>query len=150
MGVRTTREGIYLLIVKDSGTSMSMKITQIDGGLFKAEYRGAEVLAGRVDPESPYVGISPGNLMVAALGMCNAVYVEDYLRRGGIEYESIEVTVDRKYERDPPRATEFDVLIVLRGDLSEEQQRGALEAAQRCYVGNTFEGKPKISINLTD
>ena len=126
-----------------------MKITQIEGGLFKAEYRGAEVVSGRVDPVSPYVGISPGNLMVAALGMCNAVYVENYLRSGGIEYESIEVTVDRKYERDPPRATEFDIQIVLRGDLSEEERRGALEAAHRCYVGNTFEGKPKINVRLT-
>ncbi|TRO49093.1 OsmC family peroxiredoxin [Candidatus Bathyarchaeota archaeon] len=128
---------------------MSMKITQVQGGLFRAEYRGAEVFAGRVDPDSPYVGISPGNLMVAALGMCNGVYIEDYLRREGIEYESIEITVDRKYERDPPRATEFDVRIVLRGDLSEEERKGALEAAHGCYVGNTFEGRPKINISMT-
>lgn len=128
---------------------MSLKVTQVEGGLFKAEYRGAEVIAGRVDPDSPYVGISPGNLMVAALGMCNGVYVEDYLRREGIEYDSLEITVDRKYERDPPRATEFDIRIGLRGDLSEEERNGVLEAARRCYVGNTFEGKPKINVSLT-
>ena len=128
---------------------MSLKVTQVEGGLFKAEYRGAEVIAGRVDPDSPYVGISPGNLMVAALGMCNGVYVEDYLRREGIEYDSLEITVDRKYERDPPRATEFEIQIGLRGDLSEEERKGVLEAARRCYVGNTFEGKPKINVSLT-
>ena len=128
---------------------MSLKVTQVEGGLFKAEYRGAEVIAGRVDPDSPYVGISPGNLMVAALGMCNGVYVEDYLRREGIEYDSLEITVDRKYERDPPRATEFDIQIDLRGELSEEERKGALEVARRCYVGNTFEGTPKINISLT-
>jgi uncharacterized OsmC-like protein len=80
--------------------------------------------------------------------MCNGVYVEDYLRREGIEYDSLEITVNRKYERDPPRATEFDIQIALRGDLSEEERKGALEAALRCYVGNTFEGKPKIKVSL--
>jgi len=87
--------------------------------------------------------------MVAARGLCNGVYVEDYLRREGIKYDSLEITVDRKYERDPPRATEFDIQIDLRGDLSEEERKGALEAARRCYVGNTFEGTPKINVSLT-
>ncbi len=128
---------------------MSVRVTQVEGGLFKAEYRGAEVIAGRVDPDSPYVGISPGNLMVAALGMCNGVYVEDYLRREGIEYDSLEIIVNRKYERDPPRVTEFEIQIDLRGELSEEERKGAFEVARRCYVGNTFEGTPKINISLT-
>ena len=128
---------------------MSVKVTQVEGGLFKAECRGAEVIAGRVDPDSPYVGISPGNLMVVALGMCNGVYVEDYLRREGIEYDSLEITVNRKYERDPPRATEFDIQIDLRGDLSDEERKGALESAHRCYVGNTFNCTPKINVSLT-
>ena len=128
---------------------MSVKVIQIEGGLFKAECRGAEVQAGRVTPDSQYVGISPGNLMLASLGMCNGVYVENYMRTEGIKYESIEVTVNRKYERDPPRVTEFDVDIKIEGDLSEEERKGALKAAHSCYVCNTLEGTPKINISLT-
>jgi uncharacterized OsmC-like protein len=43
----------------------------------------------------------------------------------------------------------MEIQIDLRRDLSEEERNGALEAAQRCYVGNTFEGTPKINISLT-
>jgi uncharacterized OsmC-like protein len=127
---------------------MSVKVTQVEGGLFKAECRGAGVIAGRVYPDSPYVGISPGNMMVVALGMCNGVYVEDYLRREGIEYDSLEIIVNRKYERDPPRATEFEIQIDLRGDLSKGARKGALEAARRCYVRNTFNCTSKNNVCL--
>jgi uncharacterized OsmC-like protein len=43
----------------------------------------------------------------------------------------------------------MEILIDLRGDLSEEERKGALEAARRCYVWNSFEGTPKINIRLT-
>ena len=55
--------------------------------------------------------------------MCNGVYVEDYLRKEGIEYDSLKIVVNRKYRRDPPRVTEFDIQIDLRGDLSEEESK---------------------------
>ena len=81
--------------------------------------------------------------------MCNGVYVEDYLRKEGIEYDSLEIVVNRKYGRDPRRVTEFVIQIYLQGDLSEEERKGALEAAHRCYIGNTFEGTPQTNIRLT-
>ena len=43
----------------------------------------------------------------------------------------------------------MEILIDLRGDLSEEERKGALEAARRCYVWNSFEGTTKINIRLT-
>jgi uncharacterized OsmC-like protein len=43
----------------------------------------------------------------------------------------------------------IEIQIDIRGDLNEEEGKGALEAAHRCYVENTFEGTPKINISLT-
>jgi len=68
---------------------------------------------------------------VAVLGMCNGVYVEDYLRKEGIEYDSLEIVVNRKYGRDPPRVTEFDIQIDLRGDLSEEESKDLIYQHRR-------------------
>ena len=44
---------------------MSLKITQIEGHKFKAEYKGIEIVSGRVNPGSAYEGMSPGALMIA-------------------------------------------------------------------------------------
>ena len=127
---------------------MSVKITQIEGHKFKAEYMGVEIVSGRVDPGSVYEGMSPGALMTASLGMCTAMHVETYLSKEGIEYGGITVSLSNKYERDPVRTAEFTLDVEMDGDLTEKQREGLLEEANRCYVGNTMKGGPKININL--
>jgi putative redox protein len=135
-------------IVGPRESEMSMRITQIKGHKFKAEYKGVEIVSGRVDEGSPYEGMSPGSLMVAALGMCTGMHIETYLKERGIGYEGIEITVKNRYDRDPPRATEFLLDLAVGADLDEEQRRDLLEEANRCYVGNTMRNGPKISVNL--
>jgi uncharacterized OsmC-like protein len=127
---------------------MSMRITQIEGHKFKAEHKGVEIVSGRVDEGSPYEGMSPGSLMVAALGMCTGMHVETYLKEQGIEYQGIEITVKNRYDGDPPRATEFLLDVKVGADLDEGQRRGLLDEANRCYVGNTMRNGPKIRANL--
>jgi len=107
-----------------------------------------EIVAGRIDEDSPYVGMSPGILMVAALGMCTAMHVESYLKKQGIEYDGIEIEVKNMCERAPPGTTEFVLDVKVGGDLTEGQRKGVLEEAKRCYVGNTMSGGPKITVNL--
>ena len=60
---------------------MSVKITRIEGGVFRAEVDGFEALSGRVDEKSEPVGMSPGRLMAVSLGLCSAFHVAAYLRR---------------------------------------------------------------------
>ena len=127
---------------------MGVKVTQIEGHQFRAESKGVEIVAGRVDEGSPYVGMSPGTLMVAALGMCTAMHVESYLKKHGIEYDGIEIEVENKYEGALPRTTEFVLDVKGWGDLTEGQRKGVLEEVNRCYVGNTMRGGPKITVNL--
>jgi putative redox protein len=127
---------------------MSVKITQIEGHKFKAEYKGVEIVSGSVNPGSAYEGMSPGALMTASLGLCTAMHIETYLSKESIEYEGITVSLSNKYERDPVRTAEFTLDIEVDGDLTEEQREGLLEEANRCYVGNTMKGGPKININL--
>jgi uncharacterized OsmC-like protein len=127
---------------------MSVRITQIEGHKFKAEHKGVEIVSGRVDEDSPYEGMSPGALMVAALGMCAGMHIETYLKEKGIEYDGIKITVKNSYDRDPPQASEFLLDIAVGADLDKEQRRGLLEEANRCYVGNTMRNGPKISVSL--
>jgi uncharacterized OsmC-like protein len=127
---------------------MSVKITQIEGHKFKAEYKGIEIVSGRVNQGSAYEGMSPGVLMTASLGLCTAMHLETYLSKEDIGYGDITVSLNNKYERAPARTVEFTIDVEVDSDLTEEQREGLLEEANRCYVGNTMKGGPKININL--
>ena len=129
---------------------MSMKITQIKGNQFKAEYKGVEVISGNVSSNSQYVGMSPGSLMVASLGMCTGMHVRSYLNKNNIDHSGIEITVKNKYERNPTRVGEFTLTVSIDGDLTEEQKTGVTEEAKLCYVGNTMKGGPLINVVFTD
>ena len=127
---------------------MNMKISQVAGHQFKAEYRGVELVSGKVKNNSPYEGMSPGSLMVAALGMCTGMHIESYLSKNGIAFEGIEIEVKNRYERNPPRAAEFTLKVKIDGELTDEHRKGVLEEANRCYVGNTMKNAPAITVDL--
>ena len=127
---------------------MPVKITQIEGRKFKAIYNGVDIVSGRVKEGGPYAGMSPGALMASALGLCTGMHVAAYLEKEDIEHGRLEITVCNKYDRDPPRAVQFTLDIHLKAELNEEQRRGLLEEANRCYVGNTMRGGPEINVNL--
>jgi hypothetical protein len=89
---------------------------------------------------SPYAGMSPGALMTSAIGLCTGMHVATYLEKEDIEHGGLEITVNNKYDRDPPRTVQFVLDIHLKAELDEEQRRGLLEEANNYYVGNTMRG----------
>ena len=129
---------------------MSMKITQIEGNQFKAEYKGVEVISGNISSNSQYVGMSPGSLMVAALGMCTGMHVRNYLDKNNIEHSGIEISIKNKYERNPTRVVEFTLSVSIDGELTDEQKIGVTEEAKLCYVGNTMRGGPIINVIMEE
>jgi uncharacterized OsmC-like protein len=128
--------------------TMSVKVTQIDGGKFKAEADGFEVLSGRVDEKSEPVGMSPGRLMAVSLGLCSAFHVAAYLRRQKISARGLSLWVDAKNEMNPSRASEFRITIDVGAELNGKQLEGLMEEVGRCYVGNTMRNAPKISYEV--
>jgi len=129
---------------------MSMKITQIEGNQFKAEYKGVEVISGNISSNSQYVGMSPGSLMVAALGMCTGMHVRNYLDKNNIEHSGIEISIKNKYERNPTRVVDFTLSVSIDGELTDEQKIGVTEEAKLCYVGNTMRGGPIINVIMEE
>lgn len=128
--------------------TMSVKVTRIEGGKFKAEVDGFEVLSGRIDDENPPVGMSPGRLMVASLGLCSAFHAASYLRRNRIEANDLVLNVEAKNEEGPRRASELRITVEVGAELSAEQVKGLLAELRRCYVGNTLRSGPKIGYEV--
>jgi len=127
---------------------MSVKVTQIEGGKFRAELEGLEVISGRVAPEAPAEGMSPGRLMAASLGLCTGMHVVGYLNRHGIPYRGFEIIVEQANAENPRRCGAFTVTISIEADLTEKQRKDLMADANKCYVGNTIRGSPAINLSL--
>ena len=127
---------------------MSMKITQIEGWLLKAEYNGVTVVSGQETRESEYTGFSPGKLMVAGLAMCTGMHAVTYLTQNKIEYSDLEIDIKTHGAGDPARYDEFNMEISVKADLSEDHYKGLVEECNRCFVGNTIKNQPAVNIEI--
>jgi uncharacterized OsmC-like protein len=127
---------------------MSVKITRIDGGVFRAEADGFEVLSGRIDEKGEPVGMSPGSLMAVSLGLCSAFHAASYLRRQKIAVASLALEVETKNAGNPGRASDFKITVDVGAELDDGQLEGLMEEVGRCYVGNTMRNAPRISYEV--
>jgi uncharacterized OsmC-like protein len=127
---------------------MTVKITRLDGDQFRAESDGYEVLSGRLDEQTPPIGMSPGKLMVASLGLCSAFHAAWYLKRQKIEASSLLIEVDETNEKEPSRALGFNITIKVGANLDSRQVDGLLAEVKRCYVANTMRGLPRFNYEI--
>ena len=127
---------------------MVIRITRIAGNKMKAEIEGFEIISGRVDENTPPEGPSPGDIMIASLGMCAGVYAASYLKRHNISDEGLTVEVETQESKEPTRVSKFTVKVKVKADLSPEARTGPLASVTRCYVGNTLKGNPEIKYEL--
>ena len=127
---------------------MPVKITQIKGWELKAEADGFTVISGKPDLDSPAEGMSPGTLMAASLGLCTGMHLVSYMQKNNIENDGFEINVETVSGKNPNRCTNFTTNIKLNACLSEEEKKGILEEAGKCYVGNTIKTTPSVNIKL--
>ena len=127
---------------------MTVKITRLEGDQFKAESDGYEVLSGRLDEQTPPIGMSPGKLMVASLGLCSAFHAVWYMKRQKIEASSLQIEVDDMNEKEPSRALGFNITVKVGAKLDSGQVEGLLAEVKRCYVANTMRGLPRFNYEI--
>jgi uncharacterized OsmC-like protein len=127
---------------------MTVKITRLDGDQFKAESDGYTVLSGRLNEQTPPIGMSPGKLMVASLGLCSAFHAAWFLKRNKIEASSLQIEVDETNDKEPSRASLFKIVVKVGANLDSKQVEGLLAEIRRCYVGNTMSGMPRFNYEI--
>lgn len=103
------------------------------------------------------LGLSPYELLLAALGSCTAMTLQLYARRKEWPLERVQVTLefDRVHEADseqveemPRRIDRIQRRFMLDGPLTDEQRSRLLEIAARCPVHRTITGRPRIVDSL--
>jgi uncharacterized OsmC-like protein len=127
-----------------------MRISRIEGLKFKTEHSGFEIISDVPIPsDHEPEGMSPGALMMAALGTCMCSRLVDQMNNRGWEAGGVEVTVKCKSNKELRTATSFDLDIRLEADLTEDQRKEIFKEAKICFVANTLKGTPEINYSLT-
>ncbi len=131
---------------------MEVLVKYDNGYRFTATCKGYTVTTGHGDDgNKERDGMWPAQLFSASIGMCIGGYVAEYCKKQGINYEDMTIELSRRIERyssdttssgtELSRTTRIDAKIRLSAKLSEEQQRGILEAADKCHItGSIREG----------
>ncbi|MCE0504329.1 bifunctional alpha/beta hydrolase/OsmC family protein [Roseivivax sp. GX 12232] len=95
-------------------------------------------------------GMTPYNLLCAALGACTAMTLRLYARRKGLPLTHVEVDVchDKRHAEDAAsggaKVDVFHRVLRLEGDLDEETRARLLEIADKCPVHRTLEPGAKV------
>ena len=127
---------------------MNVKVTRVGGHRLRAECGGFEVSTGRVDKDHAAAGMSPPELLVAAVGLCVGSRIVTQMENRGLPLGALEVTVKSRVDKDLRRVTSLGIEITAEADLTPEQYDVILEEAQQCMVANTIKNPPEFSYSL--
>lgn len=91
---------------------------------------------------------TPVELMVGALASCVAFYAGRYLRRHGLEPDSLRVRADFIMAAEgPPRVRDVSIAVEAPG-LPPERRKALLAVVSHCTVHNTLREPPAVTISL--
>lgn len=110
-----------------------------------------------------FLGPTPYQLVASGLGACTSMTIRMYARRKKIPLEHVEVDIihNKIHAKDCEnceftdnqtngKVDQFERIIRLQGDLSDEQRQQLLAIADRCPVHRTLESDIVISTQLVD
>ncbi len=113
---------------------------------FEVAARGHRVICDQpVDNGGSDAGISPPELLLAALATCAAYYAAQYLKARKLPAQDLKVRVSAEKATQPARLASFHIEVTVPG-LDDRQQAGILRAVKSCLIHNTLLGGPKIEI----
>lgn len=104
-------------------------------------------------------GLSPYQLVSAALGSCTAMTLHIYARHKKWPLEGIKVTLnhEKKHiedcldcENPNARIDHFTIQLELEGPLSDDQKKRLVDIAYKCPVHKTLTSPVKMNVELTE
>lgn len=131
-----------------------LQILHVEKLQHEATARGHSILAD--EPEGAGGddrGMTPYELLLAALGACTAMTLRLYAERKGWDLQdvSVELSHEKSHAKDCERCVtsegKLDVVyrkVEITGDLDEEQRARLMEIADRCPVHRTLTGTIEI------
>lgn len=93
-------------------------------------------------------GMTPPELMLAALGSCAAFYATAYLKKKQLATEGTRVRVTAEMVHNPARLDNFNIEVEAPVWVSEEHRAGVEQAVHHCLIHNTLTHPPAIRMQI--
>jgi uncharacterized OsmC-like protein len=128
---------------------MEVKVKQLDHVKFAIQARSHSIICDQpAENGGEDAGMTPPELMLAALGSCAGFYAAEYLRTRNLAESGVEVSVTAEKLKLPARLGNFRIHVSCPVTLTEEQSEGLMRSVKHCLIHNTLLAPPEIQIEL--
>ncbi|MGC2530907.1 MAG: OsmC family protein [Candidatus Acidiferrum sp.] len=129
---------------------MEVTVEHIGAVQFEIRARGHVIISDQPVESGGYdEGMTPPELLLAALGSCAGYYAAQYMRKHKLGIEGTKVKVSAEKAKDPARMENFAIRVEVPVGLSEAHTAGIEEAVHHCLVHNTLLHPPKITLEVS-
>jgi len=126
-----------------------MKITYLGSKCFKAVTRDQELI---IDQPTEYggtnKGFTPPELLIASLGSCVGVYVENFCLRHEIDISKMEIDLQWEKVMEPTRLDKINCQVSIPTVVDENKKKAIQKVAEQCLIHNTLHNEPEINISV--
>lgn len=126
---------------------MTISIRNFEGECFEATNGGFLIRAGSCGEKTKVESnISPGELFIVSLGMCVGTYIVRFCKRHEIEYQDLEINLERESIEDPPKVKSIDISIDL--PCPEKYRSALIRVAKKCYVKQSIQKGMELNYKI--
>ena len=93
-------------------------------------------------------GMTPPELLLAALGSCVGYYAAQYMRKHRLQSEGTVVRVSAEKIKNPARMDNFQISVDVPGELDKDHRARLEDAVHHCLIHNTLLHPPQIHIDV--
>ena len=94
-------------------------------------------------------GMTPPELLLAALGSCAAYYAVEYMKVNHLNVNGVRARVTAEKAKSPARLSSFHIEIQIPEPLDARYREGVLRAVQKCLIHNTLIHSPEILTKIS-
>jgi putative redox protein len=128
---------------------MEVRVQHLGGVQFEIKARQHSIICDQPVENGGYdEGVTPPELLLAALGSCAGFYAAMYLKNQKLAAEGTIVRVTADKMKDPARMDNFRIEVDVPVDLSEKHREGVEHSIHHCLIHNTLLLPPRITVGV--
>jgi uncharacterized OsmC-like protein len=118
---------------------MEVQVSQAEGVQFLVKARTHALVSDQpAENGGEDAGMTPPELLLAALGSCAAFYAVEYLRSRKLTETGVKVRVTAEKLQQPARLGNFAVTVICPVPLTDAHNEGLLRAVRHCLVHHSL------------